>query len=104
MAKAFVRVPSHLSNYYLHRVESSFGSAYSTNDVSFRLKQTDASGNSTNVSGVNWTHSANNYRHDFSIAGTSLTGLHDKYVWVEVLGDGGANASGYTITLTWKQS
>ena len=83
-------------------VETSFGAAYSSNAVDFRLRKTNSSGTSSTV--TTWTHPANTYFYAHGIAGTSLNNVHNHYVWIEVVGDGGADASGYSVTLTWKKS
>ena len=72
----------------------------------FKLVMTDESGGNIvtqDVTGGGWTHAANTLFNEFTISGTSLTGLSGKHIHIGNTG-GSTDASGYTATLIWKRA
>jgi hypothetical protein len=107
VSKSFVKVPNTFgTQYYLHKIQSSFGAATASQACTFKLVQTDESGgniSTTDVSGASWSHAANTLFDEYTITGTSLTGLSGKAIHIVNTG-GSTDASGYTATLIWKRA
>jgi hypothetical protein len=103
VSKAFVRVPSTInSDYYLHRIESSFGAQSASQICYFKLVEVGTNGTPVDVAGASWQHAANTFFNTHTITGSALTGLGGQNVYI-VFTDGSTDANGYTATLIWKR-
>jgi hypothetical protein len=102
VAKAFVKVPTSIdsTNYYLHSIESSWGTTANSQDAYFRLKKVDSAGNPTTVH--TWTHAANTYYDTESIGNQTIDNLGGQYIYIQHI-DGSLDAYGYSATLIWKR-
>jgi len=104
VSKAFVKVPDTLgTQYYLHKIQTSFGSNTASQVCHFKLVQFGSNGTPVDVTGASWQHTANTYFYEHVISGTALTGLSGKSVYI-VFTDGSTDANGYTATLIWKRA
>ena len=103
IAKAFVFVPTSIdsTNYYLHSIESSWGSTPNTAAAYFKLRRIDSNGNSHDVHGP-WTHAAGTYYDTELIGNQSIDFLGGQGVYIQHT-DGTLDAYGYTATLIWKR-
>jgi hypothetical protein len=102
IAKAFVKVPTSIdsSNYYLHSIESSWGTTANTALINFKLKKVDSAGNATDV--YSWQHAGATY-YDTALTGiTTIDNLGGQYIYIEHT-DGALTAYGYSATLIWKR-
>ena len=91
------------TQYYLHKIQSSFGSNTASSVCYFKLVEFGSNGTPVDVAGASWQHAANTYFDEHTISGTSLTGLSGKSVYI-VFTDGSTDANGYTATLIWKRA
>ena len=91
------------NTYYLHKIESSYGSVTNSTDIYFRLNKVNSAGQTNNGGAPQtWTHPAGQQMYGFTVSGTSIDDLGGQYIYIDIT-DGTFDAFGYTVTLTWKK-
>ena len=102
ISKAFVKVPTTIdsTNYYLHSIESSWGTTANTALTNFKLKKVDSSGSATDVHA--WQHAAGTFYDTELIGNQTIDNLGGTYVYIDHV-DGTLDGYGYSATLIWKR-
>ena len=104
VSKAFVKVPDTLgTDYYLYKIQSSYGAATATSATNFKLVSFGSNGTPADVTGGGWSHAGGTYYDEHTLPDATLTGLAGKCVYIEYV-DGASDSSGYTATLIWKKA
>ena len=91
------------TDYYLHSIESSFGTTAATGYCNFRIRRVNSNGVDTVVVNGAWQHAANQLMdtHTLNYAANGyVDDLAGDYIYLQFT-DGSTDAYGYSATLIW---